>query len=324
VVTVLKVRVGFIGAGGIANVHLKNVSENEQVELVALSDVSQEIAERKANEYGVKAYIDANEMLDNETLDACFICVPPFAHGEYEEKAAAKGIHLFVEKPLGLRMDDVRRKAEVIKRTGIITSSGYCLRYLDTVRLAKEYLHYKEIAMVRAHYITSFVPTPWWRDGERSGGQLVEQSTHTLDLVRYLAGDIKKLYATMALRVMNDIPGLNIPDVGSINFTFTTGAIGHLDTSFTQHDHRTGIEILGRDFRLILDGVQLSIVENGRTVIYPSKVDFYKEQDRTFIEAIVQQQPQFILSSYEDAMATLQVTLLANESARTGLPIQIR
>lgn len=314
-------RIGFVGVGGIANVHLKNLSQNENVKLVALCDIAEETVRKKAGEYGAAAYTDADSMLELEQLDALFLCVPPFAHGELEQKAAARGLHLFVEKPLGLDMETVRGKAEAIRKAGIMSGSGYCLRYLDTVEKAKQYLQNKEIAMVRAHYITSFVQTPWWRESAKSGGQLVEQSTHTVDLVRYLAGDITKLYANMELMVMKDIPGLNIPDVGTVSLVFASGAIGHVDTSFTQHDHRTGIEILGRDFRVIIDGVNLSIVEKEKTVTYTSRMDFYKEQDNAFVEALVSNRPELILSPYADAMKTLEVTLAANESARTGIPV---
>lgn len=319
----MPIKIGFVGAGGIADVHLKNLSQHEQVQLVSLCDISENTVRKKAELYGAKAYTDADRMIEQEELDALFLCVPPFAHGELEEKAATKGIHLFVEKPLGLNMEFVRNKAEAIRKAGIMSSSGYCLRYLDTVAKAKQYLQHKEIAMVRAHYITSFVQTPWWREADKSGGQLVEQSTHTLDLVRYLAGDVKKLYANMELRVMKDIPGLNIPDVGSVNLIFTSGAIGHLDTSFTQHDHRTGIEILGRDFRLAIDGVKLSIVEKDHTITFPSKMDFYKEQDFAFVEALLNDKPELILSPYHDAMKTLEVTLAANESALRGVPVTL-
>jgi predicted dehydrogenase len=319
----MKVKVGFIGVGGIADVHLKNLSENEQVGITALCDISQETVNKKAKQYGINAYTDVDEMLHKEKLDALFLCVPPFAHGDMEEKAAARGIHLFVEKPIGLDMAVVNHKAQVIRKAGVLTSTGYCLRYLDTVAKAKSYLENKEIAMVRAYYLTSFVPTPWWRELEKSGGQFVEQTTHTVDLVRYLAGDIKQVYADMDLRVMKDIPRINIPDVGSVNFVFESGALGHIDTSFIQPDHRSGVEILGRDFRLLIDGTTLTIVEKEQTTTYGSQTDFYKEQDFSFIEAIMTNQPELILSPYEEALKTLEVTLAASESTKTGFPVSI-
>lgn len=76
-------------------------------------------------------------MLEKESVDALFLCVPPFAHGDIEEKAAQKGIHLMVEKPLGLDVDTARYKLKVIQESGILCASGYCLRYLDTVKKSK-------------------------------------------------------------------------------------------------------------------------------------------------------------------------------------------
>jgi predicted dehydrogenase len=318
-----KVKVGFVGVGGIAGVHLENVSKNTHAEIVAVCDIAEESAKKKGLQYNASAYTDIDEMLEKETLDAVFVCVPPFAHGDIEEKIVKRGIHLLVEKPLGLDIETVQKKAKIIKDSGVICGVGYCLRYLDTVAKAKEYLKDKSIAMVRGHYITSFVPTPWYREMNKSGGQLVEQSTHTLDLMRYLAGEIDNVYTNMSLQVLSDIPNMEIPDVTSVNVIFESGAVGHLDSSMIQFDHRSGVEILGRDFRILIDGVDLSIVEKDSTITYKSKVDFYQEQDRVFIEAVMKGDPGLLLSNYEDGAKTLAVTLASNKSSEMGLPIKL-
>jgi predicted dehydrogenase len=318
-----KVKIGFIGVGGIANLHLKNVSANEAATIVAVCDIVEENARKSAETYGGNWYTDIDQFLANEELDAVFICVPPFAHGDIEEKVVAKGIHLLVEKPLGLEVATVQRKAQKIKEAGVICAAGYCLRYLDTVEKAKEYLADKTIAMVRGYYLSSFVPTPWFREINKSGGQLVEQATHTVDLVRYLAGDIKKVYADMNLRVLYDIPNISIPDVTSVNLSFESGAVGHIDCSNIQPDHRSGLEILGLDFRVHIDGTSLTITDKESTVTYKSNVDFYEEQDRRFISAVANKNQEFLLSSYEDALKTLAVTLAANKSAESGLPLTL-
>lgn len=318
-----KVKVGFVGVGGIAAIHLKNINQMEKAEIVAVCDIVQENAIRVGNEYEANSYTDIDEMLDTVDMDALFICVPPFAHADIEEKAVQRGIHLMVEKPIGLDMDTVREKYEVINESNVICATGYCLRYLDTVAKAKEYLANKKIAMVRGHYLSSFVQTPWYREMEKSGGQLVEQATHTLDLIRYLAGDIEKVYANMSLQVLEDIPNIDIPDVTSVNLTFKSGAVGHLDCSFTQPDHRMGLELLGKDFRVVLDGVNVMIVDKEATVTYKSKVDFYEEQDKAFIEAIRTKNPDLLLSSYKNGLETLAGTLAANQSQEKAQPIEM-
>lgn len=318
----MSVRVGIVGVGGIGSEHVKNLHADEQAELAAVCDLVRENAERVSAATGAAVYTDYDEMLDREKLDALFLCVPPFAHGEMEEKAAARGIHLFVEKPVGLDMDTVNRKAEAMRASGIIVGTGYCLRYLDTVARAKEYLQDKKIAMARAHRFGGFVPVLWWRDIAKSGGQLVEQTTHNLDLLRYLAGEVTRVSADMALTVMDDIPGITIPDVYSVNLRFASGAVGHLDTSFVdQPDGRSSLEIIGRGFRLTLDGTTLTIREKDRTLAFESRVNFLEAQDRAFVEAVRTGDRSLILAPYEEAAKTLAVSLGAHASADTGAAV---
>lgn len=318
-----KVRVGVIGVGGIGSVHLENIALNEQAEIVAVCDISEDQAIFVGKKYHVPSYTDVDKMLEENTIDALFICVPPFAHGNIEEKAAAKGIHLMVEKPVGLDLETVKKKYEVIKGSGIICATGYCLRYLDTIAKAKEFLQDKEIAMVNGYYLTKFVPIPWYRERSKSGGQLVEQATHTLDLIRYLTGDMDKIYANMNLLVTKDIPNIDIPDVTSVNFTLKNGAVGHLSCSFIQPDHRMGLEILGQDFRVAVDGSNVTITDKYLTITYRPTMNYYEAQDHAFIKAIATNQPDLILSSYENGVQTLTATLAANKSQDTGAPIDV-
>lgn len=318
------IRIGVVGAGGIASEHFKHIHANERAELVAICDIVPNLAETAANQYGAAAYTQVSSMLERENLDALFVCVPPFAHDDIEEQVARKGIHLLVEKPLGLDMAEVRRKAVIISEAGILTSTGYCLRYMETVQRAKQYLAGKEIGMVRAHRFGGLPPSAWWINHAKSGGQLVEQTTHNVDLMVYLAGGVRKVYADMALLLNRDVPGITTPDAASVNLVFTSGALGHIDTGFLpQPDDRSSIEIMGRDFRLTIDGMKLTITEPGRTTTWQGTGNFYKQQDDAFIRAIETGDDSLILAPYEEAMRTLEVTLAANESAETGLPVMI-
>ncbi|KZE54652.1 oxidoreductase [Brevibacillus parabrevis] len=319
----MSMKIGMIGVGGIGQHHLQGLLADERVKVTAVCDVNREAAMSTAERIGASGYTSWQELLMHEKLDALFVCVPPFAHEEIEEQAAAKGIHLFVEKPIGLDMHIVAKKQAAMEKAGIITSTGYCLRYLDIVQQAREYLADKQIALVRGHYLTKFVETPWWRQMGKSGGQLVEQATHTLDMMRFLAGDVEKVYAQMSLLVSQDIEGIDIPDVSAVSMVFTTGALGHLDTCFIQADHRTGVEILGKHFRVLIDGRQLTITDESGTRTSEATVDMYREQDRAFVTAIETGDTSLILSPYDSAKKTLAVTLAANESAQSGVPVMI-
>jgi predicted dehydrogenase len=319
----LTLRIGFIGVGGIAQAHLKNVKESGIADVIAVSDINEQAATSSAEKYGAVAYTDSIKMLDSEKLDAVFVCVPPFAHGVIEEEVVKRGIHIFVEKPLGLDLAVVQAKADVIRQSGVISGTGYCLRYWDIAQEAKAYLADKQVALVDGYYCTSFVPTPWWRVMEKSGGQLVEQTTHIVDLLRYLGGEVTSVQAFMSLVASKDIEHLDIYDVGTVNVAFKDGGVGHVRTTFLQPDHRSGLEVMGNGFRLTVDGGTLTIVEKEKTVIKKSNVDFYKEQDLAFLQALETGDRSLILVPYDEALKTLAVTLAANESAQTGETVQL-
>lgn len=316
-------RIGFIGVGGIAQTHVKNVQESGIAEIVAVSDINEEAANRTAAQCGAAAYRDSLAMLDSEKLDAVFVCVPPFAHGDIEEQIVRRGVHLFVEKPLGLDMATVEEKAKVIRESGVISGTGYCLRYWDIVQEAKTFLADKQVALVNGYYCTSFVPTPWWRVMSKSGGQLVEQTTHIVDLLRYLGGEVASVHAYMNRVASDDIENLDIYDVGTMGILFQHGGVGQVSTTFIQPDHRSGIEIMGRGFRITIDNGTLTIVEGNDTSVKKSSVDFYKEQDLAFLKALETGNRELILAPYDEALRTLQITLAANESAQTGRTVAL-
>ena len=93
-------KVGFVGAGGRAQNHMRVLNGMEDVEIVAICDVNETTAQDVASEYGSKAYTDHHDMLDNEDLTAMYVVVPTFAHFDAEILAAQKGIHLMLEKPV--------------------------------------------------------------------------------------------------------------------------------------------------------------------------------------------------------------------------------
>ncbi|MFD0670756.1 Gfo/Idh/MocA family protein [Cohnella sp. GCM10027633] len=318
------IKVGVVGAGGIAKLHLKIVSELREAQLVGICDVVKDNAEQAGAEYGIPAFEDAVELLNKTNPDVLFICVPPFAHGPIEELAAERGVHLLIEKPVGLDMDTVRRKAERFRQSNAIVSTGYCLRYMESLRKAREYLQDKQIATVRAQRFSGLVQAPWWREMSKSGGQLVEMTTHTVDMIRYLAGDVTKVYSDSALLLNDHVPNISIPDVTAVSFVLESGAIGQLMTSFIpQPAGRSDLEIAGDGFFLRLEGTTVTITEKDRTIVYESSADFYKEQDEALIQAIIRQDRGLVLASYEEAMKTLEVTLGANESMRTGQPVSL-
>lgn len=317
----MTVKVAFIGVGGVAKGHREYVAGNPRARIVAICDINKEQADKVALEHGVNGYTDYRDMLERESVDAAFLCIPPFAHGTIEEDLAARNIHIFTEKPVGLDPDVALTKLAAIQRAGVINSVGYCLRYLDITEKAAKYLEGKPAAMARGSYFCDFVQVPWWREMAKSGGQLVEQATHTIDLLRVLAGDIDTVYASTALRVMGDAERIDIPDVYSVNLKFASGAVGSYDSTFTQPDMTTSAEVFGRHFRVGIYKTRLVIRDAGGEREFKAEVNPYKVQDDAFIDAVLSGDPGGIRATYAEGIKSLKVSVAANASAASGRPV---
>ncbi|MFD0715397.1 Gfo/Idh/MocA family protein [Paenibacillus sp. GCM10027626] len=319
----MTVRIGFIGVGGMAEHHIKTLQRIEHAEVTAVYDINQERSQEVAAAYGAKSFASSGQMFDSGEIDGVFICTPPFARGDIEEQAARKGIHILSEKPVGLNVADARRKEQIIRESGIIHTSGYCLRYLDTVAKAKAYLADKKIDLILSYRLGGLPGPRWWRMIEQSGGQLVEQSTHQMDLIRYLAGDVKEVSAIHEQRHLRNIdPEATAYDVGTVSFVMESGAIGNITSScLANYVGRGGIEFFGHDFYVMVDIPTLRIVDDHQDITEVSKMDFYYEQDKAFVEAIRNNDPTLLLADFSDAVDTLEVTLAANDSAAVRQPV---
>lgn len=340
------VRIGFAGTGGIAGSHLINLVRIPEAEVVALYDIDRErceLAMRRINgqqeqlvrpgapeprKLQAKIYTDYKAMLGEAGLNALYICVPPFAHGELELAAIDAGVALFVEKPVALSLDLARQVAEAIRKRGLVSSSGYQTRYSEATDRARDLLAGKTIGMVLGFYLGGVPGTPWWRVQAQSGGQLVEQATHTVDLMRYLAGEVVRVYGAGALRVLKELPNYDIFDVATTTLHFASGAIGNVaNTSIlgagTAASAPSGVHVLAQDFRLEVWGTTLKVVTPGKTEELRYSSSPMLAEDQAFVEAVARRDPTRVRSPYPDAAQTLAVTLAAEESARTGRPVEV-
>lgn len=320
------VRVGFVGVGSIARAHMKNLSSFSDVQLVAVTDVDATRASEVAAQYGATVYPNVGEMLSEAKLDAVYLCIPPFAHGEPERLCIQHRVPFYVEKPLGLDPDLPEAIAKEVAEAGLITAVGFQLRYVDTIEKLRQALAGKRLGMVSGHYFCPLVPTPWWRRRELSGGQLVEQVIHIVDLIRYVSGDeFASLYCQEALRIHDDVPELDIPDVTVTSYRLKGGAIGALEQSFAlPSGWRAGVDVIADGIAASWTTSELVITDGqGTRSIKPESGDPMALADRAFIDAVASGSPEKVKSTYQDALLTHRVVMAATRSAREGRPVDL-
>lgn len=316
----MKVRIGFIGTGRIANRHMEKLCKIKDTTLVSVCDVEKKEAEKMTKIWGGKLYTDYREMLNKESLDAVYICLPPFAHTDQEILAAEKGINLFVEKPLALDLKKASQISKIIEDSGVISSVGYLYRYSDIVNRAKEEVRQKKIALILGHYLCPMPSIRWWRNKNESGGQIVEQTTHIFDLARYLVGEVNTIYGQRSRGLMEDVENYSLDDASCINLYFQSGAVGSISSACTLKRGRDwGINLIGKGFRIdLLLSSHLLIISNGKRREIKMQTDPYQAEDEAFIEAVKKNRPEIIRSPYSDALKTLKLTLAADSSLEKG------
>lgn len=317
------VRIGFVGTGGIATHHLEQLRQVEEAEVVALCDVVEGRVGEAAAKFGGVPYTDYRKMLDAERMDALYVCIPPFAHSDAEILAARKGIHLFVEKPVVLDLDLGIRIHGEIRKAGVLSSVGYSLRYTPAARAMRAFLEGKTIAMVTSNRWGGVPGAPWWRVMDQSGGQLLEQTTHQVDLMRYLAGEIVEVHARYARRVIGDMENATIPDVQIATFLFASGAVGSVTTScaMTKGGGQSDLTVVLRDMS-VRYGREVTVAPAGAASV-PISPDPVPDIDASFIAAIRTGDRSLIQSSYEDGLISAAVCLAANRSAVSGKPEKV-
>ncbi|HID94711.1 MAG TPA: Gfo/Idh/MocA family oxidoreductase [Candidatus Latescibacteria bacterium] len=321
----MSVRVAFLGAGGIAKTHMDILAKMDDVRMVAFCDVDPQRANEAANQYDGRAYTDFREMLEKEDFEALYVCLPPFAHEDQELLATKKGIHLFVEKPVALDAETADRVSEAIEKNGTISSVGYNWRYLDLTGRMAEVLKRKKISFALGSWIGGFVSVPWWRVMGKSGGQMVEQTTHIFDLARYFLGEVKTVYAIANSGTMLDIPEYDIHDSSTVSLFFHSGAICNITSAcIAGQSPMVALKVYTRDLTVENDYQRLTIYRPGHREVIENGNNPYLEEDKAFIDAVRTGDTSKIHSTYSDAVRTLKVTLAANESIKGGKPVQLQ
>lgn len=321
----MTVRIGFIGVGNIAQFHLDRLQQIEEAEIVGLCDIDLERAEAAQDKFGGAAYADYQEMLEGERLDAVYICVPPFAHRDQELRAIGRGIHLYVETPIALDVELGKEIEQAIQRQGVIAACGYQWRYFDTVDELKSLVDQEPIGLAVGHWFGGVPQAPWWRNRYQSGGQLVEQTTHIVDLARYLLGDVAQVAAYDFRGLIRDIPGYNVVDASTIILRFQSDVIGTISSSclLTSGGDTAGLTLLGRDLRVDFEFGRLRIHRSHEVQEYTPQEDPYLRASQAFVRAVATGDPTAIRSTYADGLKTVQVTLAATHAMQTGQMVRL-
>ncbi|MWV46484.1 gfo/Idh/MocA family oxidoreductase [Paenibacillus sp. HJL G12] len=325
----MTLQIGIIGTGWFSQVHADILAAAEGVKVQAFLGTSKEKAEQKANAYGATGYGELHEMLDKEHLDAVYICVPPMSHGPIEEELVRRRIPFLVEKPLGVDAELPRSILAKIEDAQLITSVGYHFRYQSNVDKLKELLQQQTTGMMLGRWMGSMPGVAWWKRQDGSGGQFVEQTTHLVDLLRYLAGEVEEVYALYGNRIKHEqVDGVEVADVGTVTLRMASGLVANISNTCALPEgaglSQTGLTFYTDQGVLDWNPQRLQVARPGEQTEYQERFNPYVKETEAFIHALRTGDGSRIRSDYADAFRTQAVTCAALEAAATGKPVRIR
>jgi predicted dehydrogenase len=227
---VTRLRVGILGNGGIAARHAASVAKlPELMELVAVCGRDPERVRAFTEQHGGRPFTDLDAMLD-AGIDLMIDTAPPFSRGGEAERAARAGVHLLVEKPIALDLVTGEAMARDVEAAGVTAAIGFMYRHGDAVRRWQE-ADVGRTGLMTGSYHCNALHAPWWRERAKSGGQILEQLIHIVDLVRLFMGEPDTVYARKANLFHQDVPGYDVEDGSAIVFGWDDGRIAALNAS---------------------------------------------------------------------------------------------
>jgi predicted dehydrogenase len=330
-----KVKLGFVGSGGIVRSHLDHgLKEFEDVEFVGWCDLAEETAAARREQVGGQGavYTDARQMLDQAKPDAVYIMLPPFAHGAAEDLVIERRLPFFIEKPVAIDLPTAQRVAEGVEKHGLITAVGYMNRYRKSVQRVLGLLQQQIPVIMHGGWLGGGFQEHhpifrWWVRKEKSGGQFLEQTTHTIDLARYLFGEVTRVYG-VPVRGRRERPDyFNIEDASMVQMTFANGAAANLYSSCsTSVGGGVFLTVWGTDMRAEFTGwehsVNIYLSGDERTSI-PGEANIFALEDRAFIDSVKAGENVGILATYADGLKATAIACAANESMETGKFIDV-
>ncbi len=330
-----RLRIGVIGLGWFGEIHCDAIIGIPNLELAALCTRTEGRLAEMAAKFGVKkTYTDYRAMLADPDIDAVSIVTMWDQHTAPAVAALEAGKHVFLEKPMASTVADCRAIMAAAASSKGILQIGHICRFNPRYRAAKEAIAAGRIGRIVSMASRRNIPAAWTPTILEKIGPIVGDAIHDTDLMLWFTED--RIVSAYAQTV--DVRGLKYPDIGQTMYRFAGGATATLETVWcmpdkTPYDIDERMNIVGTEgFIQIQDTFpNLGIADGANhhspdTTYWPMfegvRGGALREEFAYFANCALRgRKPE--IGTPEDAMAALEATLAAEESARTGQVVRI-
>lgn len=294
-----------------------------ELDVVACSDVDLQLAKALASQHNIQSvYADYFKMFEKEGLDAVVIATPAYTHAEIAEEALKFGLDVFLEKPIALTLEDARLLVQLSEKTRRILQIGHCLRFWPGYKDIKEIVESGEVGEpvnARAHRWATSQPG-WYKNVNLSGGVAVDMAIHDYDYVRWLMGDVRRVYAQ---GVLEDNTLVHVQAI----LELAEKRLAYVDSSWlfpNTFDFLTHFEVVCSKGMLSYSGeknvVQKVYLGTGKQELALDAPNAYMAQLEAFVKAV---RSRITLHSAWEAYKALELSLAVNKSVALAAPVEL-
>jgi myo-inositol 2-dehydrogenase/D-chiro-inositol 1-dehydrogenase/scyllo-inositol 2-dehydrogenase (NAD+) len=333
-------RLCVIGTGRAGLVHAANIKHHiKQAELAALCDSNPEELARVGRELSVeRQYPDYREALRDPEVEAVVIATPAFLHREIACEAAARGKHVFLEKPMALSVAECNAINDAVAQARVTLQIGFMRRFDAAFLEAKQLLDSGEIGRVMIIKSTGRgpgLPPQWIYDVRKSNGILAEVNSHDFDSVRWLVGsDIVRVHAEAANFKCEDVRKSHpdFYDNAVVSLRFADRTLGMIDGTCPAHyGYDARVEILCEKGVLFIGSVEdrgvMQATHEGRVITRAVESwrnlfrEAYLAEMQHFIECV--RQGATPRATGLDGLKAVEAVVAANLSIQRGEPVKV-
>lgn len=341
-------RYALIGCGRIATNHVKAVLNNS-LELVAVCDVVPENMESLLEKHdlqkdtSIKRYNDYKKMIEENKLDLIGIATESGNHAEIALYCIGKGIHLIIEKPIAMSIQDADEIIRCAKEKGVKVSACHQNRFntaVQEMRKAVESGRFGTLSHGSIHVRWNrnenyYTQAPWRGKWASDGGALMNQCIHGIDLLRWMMGDeIEEVYGATRQQ-FHDY--LEAEDLGMAVVKFKNGAVATIEgtTNVYPQNLEETLYLFGKTGTVKLGGTSTNNIDvwnfadeteedhekkgleeatsnvygNGHTSLYADVIDAIEHDRAPYVDAVA-------------GRNALELVLAIYKSQKTGQPVK--
>ncbi|WP_191561488.1 Gfo/Idh/MocA family protein [Metabacillus idriensis] len=286
-----KIRIGFIGSGGIAHYHASHLRELENVLIAAIADPNPESRHSFIQTQDVEAleFDDFEEMLNHSELDGVIICSPHTLHYQHAKTALLKGCHVLLEKPMVCSVEEAEELIALSKEKKCVLQISYQRHYQPEFIHIKKLIEENQIGILTS--VNASLYQDWiylsagtWRQKPAlsGGGMLFDSGSHILDAILWITG-----LTPIESKSFIHQRGTEVDIDSFTTVKYTQNVMGTITIAGMSPCWHETYSFIGDKGAIFYENGQVSLVRNGEAPVNQSIEVADNNTDKSFIDAIL-------------------------------------